>query len=227
MAIILGSATVVTVDGNSEGIISVNWGISPQVNRLWQIGSWSPFKTMVTSTRTISVTMYAGAGPDLITVTPTESCANSVSTITISIVPAACGASIEGATGTFFLNSYSYDKGDAGGFGQQSYSAQQWVDGDENCEADVVYVRAPTYIISGISEATITADEGLNTGITLLNSSLNVEGEQGSVSAGVPGIGTVNTTIYSIASSIGNGDMCSRGKVGQGSVSIPLTPIYI
>jgi hypothetical protein len=227
MSIILGSSTVVTINGNSDGIISVNWGINPQVNRLWQIGSWSPFKTMVTNTRTVSVTMYAGAGPDSIPVTPTESCANSVSMITVSVVPAACGASIEGITGTFFLNSYSYDKGDAGGFGQQSYSAQQWSDGAEDCESDVVYVSAPTYIISGISEATITADAGLNTGITLLNGSLNVEGEQGSVSAGIPGIGTINTTVYGIASSIGNGDMCSRGKVGQGSVSIPLTPIYM
>jgi len=226
MAIILGSATQVSVNGNSNGIVSANWGISPQINRLWQIGSWSPYKTMVTNVVNVSITMYAGAGPDSITVTPTQSCTNSLAYITVSIVPTGCGTSIEGVDDTFFLSSYSYDKSDAGGFGQQSYSAQKWDDGDEDCEADIVYVSAPTYVMAGISEATITADTGLDTGITL-DGGLNVTGEQGSVSAGSPSIGTANTTIYGIATVVGNGDMCSRGKTGQGSVSIPLTPIYL
>jgi len=231
MAIILGSATIVSVDGETEGIISANWGISPQVNRLWQLGSWTPYKTTVSRLRNVNLTMYAGAGPEFPSLTPAASCANSDIKMTVIITPQGCGTGISELGGTFevYVSSYSYDKGDAVGFGQQSYAGQEWVDAtpaEENEENDIIFLGAPSYILLGISEATITADDGLDTGV-VLNAAWNVEGTQGNVSAGSPGIGTANTTVYGIPISIDNGSLVARGLTGQASVTIPHTPIYI
>jgi hypothetical protein len=228
MSIILGSATIVSVGGNADGIISAQWGISPQVNRLWQLGHWQPYKTTVVNIRNVSLTMYAGAGPTIPALSPAASCTNSTAKMTVVITPAGCGEGISALGGTFevYLSSYSYDKGDAVGFGQQSYAGQEWVDDVTNEEDAIIYLGAPTHVLQGISEGTITADDGLDTGVTF-DTSWNVEGTQGNISAGSPGIGQANTTIYGIATNIDNGDLVARGLVGQASVNITHTPIYM
>lgn len=218
MAIIIGSATTV----NWSGVISAQWGVNPQVNRLWQLGSWQPYRTHVTTVETVSLTVYAGAGPT-IPLAAATSCVDSNAKINVNISPAGCTAGAVGTTGFFFLSSYSYSKGDAIGLGQQSYSAQRWVTKGDS--GNIIYSIAPTRVIQGASEGNESKDTGLVTGVTFANG-YNVEGSQGSVSAGFPGVGSSNTVTYGIANQISNGSLKNDGKVGQAQVNIPHQPLY-
>jgi hypothetical protein len=231
MAIIIGSNTIVS--GPSfplGGIISVQWGIQPQLNRLWELGNWRPWKTVVTRVTSLSLTTYAGAGPS-INLAPANSCVDSSAKLIVTIAPGSCGTIPGGLGGTFtvYLNSYSYSKGDPIGFGQQSYSGQYWPGPAQGGPNDpVLYNGAPTLVLQGTAEGTQTADSGLVTGITFDTSPSNplIEGQEGSVSAGFPGVGQADTVTYGIVNSVTNGDLVSSGKVGQASVNIPHQPLY-
>lgn len=229
MAIIIGSNTIVSGPSfPAGGIISVQWGIQPQVNRLWQLGSWTPYRTMVTRIISLSLTTYAGAGPS-INLTPATGCVDSTATITVTISPGSCGTLPAGLGGTFtvYLGSYSYNKGDAIGFGQQSYSGQDWPGGagSGGGGAGVEFTDAPTVVLQGIAEGTQTADTGLSTGIAF-SGGFDVYGQEGSVSAGFPGIGQADEVRYGLVNAISNGSLRADGKVGQGSVTIPHQPLY-
>ena len=50
MAVIIGSATQVVIDGGSDGFQSIQWSIQVQNNRLWSIGNWNPYGTQVLKT---------------------------------------------------------------------------------------------------------------------------------------------------------------------------------
>jgi hypothetical protein len=227
MAIIIGTATHVSFDGKTEGIISANWATNPQITRLWSLGSWNSYGTFITVTKTISVTMYAGA-LSAKTLTPATSCANSSARVLVSIVPGSCGT---GGGGNFssnaYLSSYSYDKSDPVGFGQESWSAQEWIAGgsNQNSAPYIIYAGVPTSVIQGITEGTSSTD-GANTGITFDTGNTIIDGTQGSISAGTPGIGQANTTRNGVISAVGGGDLMNSGKIGQGSATIPHTPLY-
>jgi len=220
MAIIIGSLTTTGIDGT----ISAQWGVQAQINRLWQLGDWDPYKTVVTKVETISLTTYAGS-VGYVNLAPASSCANSTATIDVSIVPATCGASIQGLTGSFYLTNYSYSKGDAIGIGQESWSGQRWPGGGSG-GINTEYTDAPTYVLQGPSEGSSSGDVA-DTGIEFNAGAAQIEGTQGSVSAGFPGIGQADTTIYGIVSRIGGGTLKEDGKIGQGNASIPHQPLYI
>ena len=92
MAVIIGGMTQVLVDAASDGFQSVSWNINRQPNRLWQLGSWDPWRTQVGTTLSISLTSYAGAlcPIDLV---PSTSCANSTAIKTIIINAETCDGS--------------------------------------------------------------------------------------------------------------------------------------
>lgn len=220
MAIIIGALTNTGI----QGTISAQWGVQAQLNRLWQLGSWDPYRTVVTKVENASFTTYAGSvgTKDL---TPATSCANSTATISVNIVPATCGASVPGLSGNFYLMSYSYSKGDAIGIGQESWSGQRWPGGGGG-GGNVYYTGAPTYVLQGPSEGSRSGDVS-NTGIVFDSGAAQVEGTQGSVSAGFPGIGQADTTIHGIVNRVGGGTLKEDGRIGQGSASIPHQPLYI
>ena len=85
MAIIIGSNT--QVSGDVQGVVSVQWGISPQINRLWQLGSWDPYSQLATRVTNVSLTIYAGGGPS-INLQPASSCTDSSAKLNITISPA-------------------------------------------------------------------------------------------------------------------------------------------
>jgi len=229
MAVIIGFATQVTGSspggGNLDGVISAQWSINPQISRLWELGSTTPYYTLGQNTKSANITVYGGGGPN-ITPAASTTCDDGPSRMTITIQAGSCtGASTCDINGeTYFINSYSYSKGDTLGFGQQSYSMQQWLAPDG--------FTGTMKILEGVAEGNTTpwpSSTGADTGVTLATETQNnphYTGTQGSVSAGFPGVGQCDTVTFGTVSSISNGDGQADGKVGQAQVSIPHQPIY-
>jgi len=225
MSIILGTMTAVTIDGSSDGFQSINWNINRQPNRLWQLGSWDPWKTQVSATLTVSVTSYAGALSS-VALQPAFNCDDSTAQKSISIVASACdpGISVNIDEDAMFITSYSYSKGDPVGFGTESWSFQKWIESGV-VGSEFISMPTPTAILQGISEGSRSGDV-VNLGVLFSSDGL-VTGSQGSVSAGIPGVGSITNVELGIVTRIGGGDLESGGKTGQSSASIPNTPIYI
>ena len=221
MAIIIGALTTTGVDGT----ISAQWSIQVQMNRLWQLGNWDPYKTIVTKVETVGITTYAGARSSQ-TLSPATGCVDSNAKINVNINPGVCGGgAVAGISGDFFIMSYSYSKGDAIGLGQETWNGQRWPEGGAG-GGDVEYTSAPTYVLQGPSEGSKSGDV-TNTGITFNAGAATVDGSQGSVSAGFPGIGQADVTTYGIVNKIGGGTLKQDGKIGQGSANVPHQPIYL
>lgn len=223
MTIIIGSITTVNVDGNQSGFQSVQWSQQVQPNRLWQLGSWSPYKTLVTKILQVSITTYAGA-LNTVSLTPSSSCSNSNATKDISISPGTCGGSVGGFNENgMYLSSYGYSKDDPIGFGQESWSFQKWVDSGVG-GTDFISVGPPNFVLLGISEGSKSGNVA-NLGVTLDNTGV-VTGIQGSVSAGFPGVGSVDSIEYGIVTSVGGGSLEDSGNNGKSDASIPHQPLY-
>jgi len=219
MSVIIGALTSTGV----AGTMSAQWGVQAQINRLWQLGSWNPYKTMVTKLETVSITTYAGSlgGVNL---SPGASCSDSGAKFNVSISPGSCNGGGGGISGSFYLMSYSYTKGEAIGLGQESWSGQRWVGGGGG-GGDTIYTSAPSFVLQGTSEGNSSGNVG-STGIQF-GSGVTVQGSQGSVSAGFPGLGQADTTTYGTVSSVGGGTLKQDGSVGQGSASVPHQPLWL
>ena len=213
MAVIIGSAT--SVQG-FDGVVSVNWNLSPNVQRLWELGSFTPYDTIINVTQTISVVVYGGGGPDIPIVSATT-CVDSTTTFNCTVVPAACGDSVSGPIGKFYLTSYNYSKGSAQGPGQCTYGGQQWISDSTH--------PAPDVVLCGGAEGTKSTDHDIS-GVVF--SSEDAQGFQGSVNAGFPGIGNANTTAYGIVSEVGNNPSAiDNGKTANASVTIKHQPLWL
>jgi len=207
MAVIIGAGTTVGFGGAC--VISANWNYNPNTQRLYCLGSWSVYDSIEKPTETVSLTVYA-PGPSY-SIPASQACEDVSDEASLSISPAGCGDNVPaGITGSFAINNYSYSKGDAQAPGQESWGFTRWVG-----------TNAPDHVIRGISEGSAT-DPVINTGITFLGDTTT--GNAGSVSAGA--IGTADVTYYGVVSDIGGGTS-ARGELGNGSASIPLTPLWI
>jgi len=221
MSIIIGALTEVNI-GGTDGFQSVNWNTNVQPNRLWQLGDWYPYKTQVTKTITVSVTTYAGV-LGTVALVPASSCADSSAVKDISISPGACDVVVEGIDETMYITSYSYSKGDPIAFGTESWSFQVWK--NPGLSGDFINVPEPTYVLQGIAEGTKSGDVS-NLGV-VMDVDSEVEGSQGSVSAGFPGIGNADINVNGIVTQIGGGTLEEGGKVGQSSANVPHQPLYL
>lgn len=210
MTVIIGAGTTIA---GFTGVVSANWGLEPNVQRLWEVGSFTPYDTLIESKQTVSITCYGGGGP-IISPIASTSCADSNSSTSLSISPAACGGGVAGVNGTFFIDSYSYSKGDVKAYGQETYSMSMYVETGEN--------PAPDYVLLGIPTGQESGDVA-NTGVSI---SSDATGQTGNVSAGFPGLGEASTTSYGIVSSFGGGTGKENGKKGSSSATMPHTPLY-
>jgi len=233
LAVIIGSAsTVVSPQFPNGGIVSVQFGFNPQIERLYQLGSFAPYDTTVTRTRTISLTVYGkradGSGGSLpFNVSPSISCVDT-STVNITVNPASCVSSLLPFAGNYFLNSYGYTKS-ATGFGQESWSFTS--------KPDITGYTGTIVMLGGIPEGTISTGPGVMSstqmGVTVdaaaSNDSLGnqIEGETGSVSGGTPGLGNFDIQRHVIVTSVGNSEGKLDGLTGSASITIPLTPVYL
>lgn len=204
MGVIVGAGTTTSF----ENAISVNWGASPNTQRLYVLGSSTAFITVKKPTATLSVTLYSPGSS--YSVTASDSC-SAASTVPGSVTPGACGGcggGGEGVGGDWYLTSYSYSKDDPNVPGQESLSMMQYLTGNG--------VAEPKVVIRGIAEGSWTPGAGIG-------GSADSSSSTGSVSAG--GIGRADTLNVGTVSSVGGGS-AAVGATGQGSASIPYTPIY-
>lgn len=236
MAVIIGAATtVVSSQFPNGGIVSVQFGFNPQIERLYQLGSFEPYDTTVTRTRTISLGVYGqkpdGTGGSLpLNVTPSTSCIDS-DTVNITVNPASCVSTLLPFAGDYFLNSYSYAKENLG-TGQESWSFTS--------KPQITGFTGNIVMLRGIAEGTITTGVGVVPanlmGVTVdeiaSNDSLGnqIEGETGSVTAGTPGLGNFDVQRHVIVTSVGGSiakNAAVDGLSGTASITIPLTPVYL
>jgi len=225
MAVVIGSMTTVNI-GGTDGFQSVNWATQVSPNRLWELGSWDPYKTQVTKTLTVNVTTYAGT-ISAMTLSPSTDCTDSSAKQEVSISVAACGAggvTVDFSESDMFLMSYSYSKGDPTAFGTESWSFQKWVDADASGD-EFLNISAPTCVIQGKSEGSRSGN-ATNLGVDFQLTG-QVTGQQGNVSAGFPGIGSASDTIYGLVTKVGGGSLEDSGKIGESSASIPHSPLYL
>jgi hypothetical protein len=236
MAVIIGAGSSINTPllVSNTGVISVNFGLQASIERLYVLGSFSPFDTTVTKQRNMSLTIYgkkpsgaAGTVPQALTVSTTCSDASSVQ---ITFNPSSCGGALSGFVDTFYVTSYSYSK-DVTGYGQESWSfiTKPVIDN----------YSGTIYMLRGISTGQITTGTGtmtaLDTGVVVddvasRDSNGNyIESQSGSVSAGAT-TGTYEVTREIVATSAGGSigrNVSNDGKRGQSSVSIPVSPIFL
>lgn len=132
---------------------------------------------------------------------------------------------------TYFLNSYSYSK-DALGTGQETWSYTS--------KPEIVNYNGSVVMLRGIAEGTVNVgpevmdaiDQGVLVDDPASNDALNVQitGEVGNVTGGTPGLGTFDTQRFIIATQVGGSKargIGADGLVGEASVSIPITPVFV
>lgn len=233
MAVIIGAGT--TVDTSlflQGGITTVSFGFKPQVNRLWQLGSWDPYDTYTIQQRDLSLSGY-GRKPDgqggsqSFDLTPSTTCTDS-SNVVVTINPGACGVAIAPFTDSFYPASYSYSKDNFGwGIESWSFTSKPII---ENYGGTIVFLR-------GISTGQILVGAGMmaaaDVGVVINDSASRdssnnyIEGESGSVQAGSPGIGDYAVQREIVAQSIGASEGKADGYKGQASVTIPTQQIFL
>ena len=202
MGLVIGASTSV---GFGACATSVNWGASTNSQRLYCLGSWSPHIVISKPTATLSITVYS-PGPNYNTA-PSIGCQNA-GTIAASVSPGSCGGGgTGGASGDWYVTSYSYSKDDASMPGTESWSMQQWIG-----------ALQPSYVMRGITEGQGSPNSGINF------TSVDGEASTGSVSAG--GFGRADSLVTGVVGSVGGGSSAA-GATGQGSASMPYTDLYI
>ena len=228
MVVIIGAGTTVTSDKISSGFVSVSFNLAPQVERLFQLGSFNAFDTNVTTQESASITSYGGASTP-IALAPSTSCADSLARMDVTITPAPCtgGADPIVRTGAsaLFITGFSYSK-DYQGYGQESWS----LTGKPIIEG---YTGSIAYI-QGFAEGNrITGGDIVsNDGLVLVDSATGTGGQVDatgrtlSVSAGSPGLGNDDDQDFGRATQVGGGVGKEDGKRGQSSASIPHQLIF-
>lgn len=233
MAVVIGSSTTITSTlFPSGGIVSANFGISANINRLFQLGSFTPYDTFVEKQRSLSAVAYGkklsgSGGTQSILVTPSTSCVDT-GAITVTVNPGVCGTPVNPFSDSFYPTSYSYNK-DNLGHGQESwaFTSKPILD---NYNGTIIFLRgiATGQILTGTGVMT-EANMGVVVDTTASKDSLGnyIEGEQGSVQAGFPGIGDYSIQREVIVTRVGGSQGRDDGKKGTASVTIPMTPVYL
>jgi len=228
MAVIIGAGTTVTSDKISSGFVSVSFTIAPQVERLFQLGSFDAFDTNVTTQESSSISSYGGASTP-VTLTPSTSCADSTAKMDVTITPAPCTGSVVPITRTgsnaLFITGFSYSK-DFQGYGQESWSLSG--------KPQIAGFTGNIAYIQGFSEGNrITGTDIVsNDGLVLVDSTtgtpglVDATGRNINVSAGSPGLGQDDDQDFGKATQIGGGVGKEDGKRGTSSASIPHQLIF-
>lgn len=233
-AVIIGAGTSVTTAlFPNGGIVSISFGISPSITRLWQLGSFSPYDTLTQTQRNLSINAYGSdtsgvGGSQSQTLTASTTCVDA-GTISVTVTPGECGTSVSPFTVDFFATGYSYSKSDRRGIGQES-----WTLISKPIVSDYTGTIAMLRGISTGQHATgdgvlTTAQMGVVVDDAASRDSLGnwIEGESGSVSAGFPGLGEYNFTREVVYTQCGGSTGVADGYVGTASVQIPMSPVFI
>lgn len=195
------------------GVQSVSVALTPQIQRLYQLGSNVPFNKNVINQHQLNITKYAGGFS--MSVAASASCADANS-ISISVTAGGCAGGGGGHSDTWFPTSYSYNK-DVQGWGMETWGfiSRPTIEGG----------GATAIMIRGVAEGQSSTDGGASTGVSFIGST--VAGSSLEVTAGSPGIGRAFSMIFGEVGSIGGGTGKADGRDGTGSASVPYTPIYL
>lgn len=214
MGFVISAGTLVTGLGAA---ISVNLDLSPQIQRLYALGSSTPYNRLLISQKRLSVTCYGGSGTPTYNVAASVGC-NDANTIAVSVNATACDGGSVGTSEDWYVTGYSYNK-DAQGWGQESWNMVTAPEGDDGSSTVIATM------IRGIAEGTATQG-GASTGVTFIGST--VPGESIQVQAGSPGIGRADDSLFGEVSSVGGGTTGQGlGLTGSANVTIPYSPLYI
>jgi hypothetical protein len=234
MAVIIGGGSSVTSSllADGTGVVSISFDYQANIERLWELGSFSPYDSTVNRQRNVSLVVYGskptGAGGTTVqALDASTTCADS-SSISLEFNAAVCTGGAASFSDTFFATSYSYSK-DFNGYGKESWAmVTKPIYDDYTGTIYMLRGIATGQILIGteaMSEAEmgfITDDAGSR------DSSGNyIESESGSVNAGFPGIGDFETKREVVVSSVGDSIGKKDGYKGQCNCSIPTQPIYL
>lgn len=213
MPFIISAGTIVT--GFGAGIQSVSLNLTPQIQRLYQLGTPVPYDKNIIRQYSLNISRYAPGSAH--NVEGSVNC-EEPTPLELGIFASNCAGGVVDVTEDFFITSYSYSK-DIQGFGIESYSliTRPEVIGGNGAE-----VR----MIRGTAEGQTTVDGGADTGVVFLPTD-TVDGTTIEVTAGSPGIGKASSVIFGEIEAVGGGTGKADGRDGQASVNIPYTPIYI
>lgn len=222
MSVIIGFGTDVTGIFASACAVSAQWGVNPNPQRLYCLGSFNAYQTVEKPTETLNVTVYGPSSIGPYFIPPSDSCAIPTS-ITAGVNPAACDVEVTSFSYTDYqLTGYSYNKSDAQLPGQETWSLTRWIAGSNPTQSP-----APNMLIRGVSEGSANVAfgeiDGALVGIDFENDSI-LESISGNVSAGQQG--TADRSLTGVAERVGlptagGGDICT------GSVTIPITPMWL
>lgn len=225
MGVIIGFGTDITGIFAGTCAVSAQWGVNPNTQRLYCIGSFTSYRTVEKPTETLNVTVYSppgGSGIGPYDLTPSVDC-STPQTVTAGVNPASCNVEVTSFSYTDWqVTSYSYNKSDPQMPGQETWGLTRWRAGSNPTESP-----APTVLIRGISEGSANVDFGNSDGSLVgvdFDLTTILESMTGSVSAGQQGTADRSLTgvVVGVGSpTAGGGDICS------GSVTIPITPMWI
>lgn len=228
MVVIIGAGTTVTSNIISGGFVSVSFSLSPQVERLFQLGSFNAFDVNVTTQESASISNYGGASTP-VALNPSTSCTDSSASMDVTITPAPCtGAStpvIRTGPDALFITGFSYSK-DFQGFGQESWSLTG--------KPQIQGFTGNIAFIQGFSEGNrlIGSDIVSDDGVVMVDSETSTPGQVDatgrniSVSAGSPGLGNDDEQEFGKITQIGGGVGKEDGKRGNASANIPHQQIF-
>lgn len=211
MGFVISAGTLVTGLGAA---LSVNLDLSPQIQRLWQLGSSIPYNKNIITQKRLSVVVYGGSGSPTYSTAASVGCTDA-NTLPISVSAVACGGGAIGTSDDWYVTGYSYSK-DAQGWGQETWTL---------VSAPEASGGGTPVMIRGVAEGSSTTG-GAIAGVTFIGAT--IDGESIQVQAGSPGIGRADTAVFGEVSSVG-GTTTGQGigLTGNANVSIPYSPIYL
>jgi len=221
MPVIIGAGTTVTSDIISGGFVSVSFSLSPNVERLFQLGSFDAFDINITEQESVSLTNFGGASTP-VALAPSTACVDSTAKMAVVITPAPCTGSTTAIDRTgadsLFITSFSYSK-DFQSFGQESWSLQS--------KPIIEGFTGSQVFIQGFAEGNqltgtdIVSDDGIVLTGSVTATTEDATGRSLSVSAGSPGIGQDDTQVFGKITQIGGGVGKEDGKRGTASANVP------
>jgi len=226
MVVIVGAGTSVTTDIISGGIVSVNFSLNPNVERLFQLGSFDAFDINITEQESISLTNYGGASTT-VALSPTTTCTDSNARIAVIITPAPCTGSTVSIDRTgadsLFITSYSYSK-EVTAYGQESWNLQG--------KPIIQDFTGSDAYLQGFAEGNhlvgtdIVSDDGIVMTGSVAGDTYDAEGRNLQVSAGALSLGQDDTQRFGKITQIGGGVGRENGKRGTASANVPHQVVY-
>lgn len=226
MAVVIGAGTVITgTDFSSACVVSVNWACNPNVQRLYCLGSTIPQYQFARPIQTLSIVIYSQTNGPTYSTEASITC-DVDSYLSAGVSPAHCDVDVPGVTAysDWVLVNYGYSKDDPNMPGQETWGLQRWPSGSESdCEIGAgLTVTVPEHIIRGIAEGQAATETENSTPGVVFDGVLSYS-DTGNVSAGA--VGRYDRLTYGTVSQVG-GSGNESGKTGQGSVSVPYTPVW-